>query len=109
MNISLLFIILLGAFLIIPLLRHFRASKDPDAPTAAFQALLFLGIVGIALAISYGAWLQSSRGDGLSNDLAAAVGSPDGRSTGGVLIGTSVRHGSRRGRTHRGRGLHGGK
>ncbi len=109
MNISLLFIIFLGVFLIVPVLRHFRVSKDPSAPSSAYQAILFLVVVGGALALSYGSWLQSGRGDGLPNDLAAAVGSPQGQSRGGAVVGTSVRHGSRRGRTHRGRGLHGGK
>jgi len=107
MNISLLFLTVLGVVLIVPVLRHFRASKDPNAPSGAYQALLFLMVVGGALALSYGAWLQSGRGDGLSDDLATAVSGEQQR--GGAVVGTSVRHGSRRGRAHRGRGLHGGK
>jgi len=107
MNISLLFVIFLGVFLIIPVLRHFRASKDPSAPSFVHQALLFLVVIGGAFALSYGAWLQSGRGEGLSNDLATSVSG--GQQRGGAIVGTSVRHGSRRGRTHRGRGLHGGK
>jgi hypothetical protein len=109
MNITLLFFIFFGVILIVPVLRHFRASKDPSAPHGAYQALLFLVVVGGALAISCGAWFQSGQGDGLRNDLAAAVGSAQGQGRGGHLVGTSVRQGSRRGRTHRGRGLHGGK
>lgn len=109
---TLIVVLLILACLIVPVLRSFRSSEDPSAPSGVVQGLLLMGVLGLCSILTYGAWWQSGQGSGLSTDLAAAVGGEQGGRggmRGGVLIGTSVRHGSRRGRTHRGRGLHGGK
>jgi hypothetical protein len=105
---SVIFGLVILAVFLVPVLRSFRAHRDPGAPSGAVQLLLLLGVLGLCSALTYAAWWQSGQGTGLSTDLAAAVGGDQG-GRGGVLVGTSVRHGSRRGRTHRGRGLHGGK
>jgi hypothetical protein len=105
---NVIFGLIVLAMCLVPVLLSFRANKDPDAPSGVVRLLLLMGILGLCSILTYAAWWQSGQGSGLSTDLAAAVGGEQG-GRGGVLVGTSVRHGSRRGRTHRGRGLHGGK
>jgi hypothetical protein len=102
------FAIFLGLVVVISALRSFRANRGAGTPGRGVQSLLLLGTLGLCIALTYGAWWQSGQGTGLSTDLKVAVSADQG-GRGVVLIGTSIRHGSRRGRTHRGRGLHGGK
>lgn len=93
-------------FILGALISSFRTSKDPEAPSRSRQVLALLAVLCVCSVLSYGAWWKSTQGAGLSQDLAATV---SGQHNSGAVVGTSVRQGSRRGRLHRGRGLHGGK
>ena len=83
-----------------------RASKDPDAPSMGAQLVRLLLLLLLCSLLTGTGWWMSTEGVGLSQDFSVEVGlEPSGQG----VRGTSVRHGSRRGRSHLGRGLHGGK
>ncbi len=75
-----------------------KASRDPSAPSHMTQNLYFLLVLCVCSGLTGAGWWLSGQGIGLSEDFRAEV-QPD----------PSMRQGSGRGRSHTGRGLHGGK